>query len=125
MAKFIDRAALATLLGLSAGMIAGCSPSNDGQWQVCTDNSGRRVPDANCSTNTGHTGGAHGGGSWRYFSGDDPAPAVGQSVSGGSRTPLAGEAHAAPVEGISRGGFGGHGEGGGGEGGGGHGGAGE
>ncbi|HWU02044.1 MAG TPA: hypothetical protein VN222_04825 [Novosphingobium sp.] len=121
MRKSIDRGALATLLGVSAGMLAGCSPSPDGQWQVCTDANARRIADANCSRGSSG-GGAHGGGgSWRYLSGQSAAPAVGDHVSGGSQTPLAGEVHAAPAQGITRGGFGGTGEG---EGGG-HGGAGE
>ncbi|MGJ3647663.1 hypothetical protein ACLB0R_04205 [Sphingomonas sp. GlSt437] len=122
MKKPIDRSRLVTLIGVSAGLAAGCSPSTDGQWRVCTDPTGRRIADANCSTSSG--GGAHGGGGWRYIDRSASAPAVGEEVAGGSRAPLAGTAYSAPAEGIARGGFGGTGDGGG-EGGGHGGGAGE
>lgn len=112
MNRPIDRSRLATLIGLSAGMVAGCSPSTDGQWRVCTDQNGRRIADANCTTGSGS--GAHGGGGgWRYIDRSSSAPAVGEEVTGGSGTPIAGAAYSAPAEGIARGGFGGSGEGGG------------
>ncbi|HZU62351.1 MAG TPA: hypothetical protein VFF98_01600 [Novosphingobium sp.] len=124
MSRPIDRNALIALVGLSAGMLAGCGPSDAGQWRVCTDDRGRRVADADCapgSTGGGHGFGGSGGGGWRYLSREGAAPAIGDEVSGGTRAPSGGTAEAAPAEGITRGGFGGMGEGG--EGG--HGGAGE
>jgi hypothetical protein len=111
MAKTIDRNSLMMLVALSSGLLAGCSASDDGQWRVCTDQSGRRIADAKCSTGGSVHGG--GGGSWRYINRSLSAPAVGEQVSDGSLTPLAGVAYSAPSEGIARGGFGGTGEGGG------------
>ena len=80
--------------------------------RVCVDGSGQRGLDSQCS---GPGGGAAGAYRWYYARG---APPVGAYVSGGSYSPTAGESYAAaPVEGISRGGFGGTAEGlGGGEG---------
>lgn len=117
MAKTIDRHALIALVGISTGMLAGCGPS-DGQWQVCTDQQGRRQPDGDCQGNRGGHGAWASGSSWRYIKRTSSAPAIGEVVSGGSTAPLNGTAYAAPREGIVRGGFGHFGEGFGGHGGG-------
>lgn len=119
MAKVIDRNALIALVGISTTMLAGCGPS-DGQWRVCTDQQGRRLPDADCASNGGGQGGGYGGGGgggWRYVARTSAAPAVGERVTEGSTMPLEGAAYAAPKEGVARGGFGSIGEGLGGEGG--------
>jgi len=112
----IDKTSLATVLAISAALLAGCD-RHDGV-RVCNDGYGRRLPDDDCRT-TGHAGTG-----WIYIRSGN-APAVGQAITEGERTPD-GDTHygAAPEGGISRGGFGGTGEGfGGGEGGGGEGGA--
>jgi hypothetical protein len=93
------------LVGL-ASSIAGCSSHQDGQWRVCTDAQGRRLPDADCGN--GSSWGSHAG--WTYIGRSSGAPSVGEVVSGGRSAPAAGEAFSAPAEGIARGGFGGIGE---------------
>ncbi len=99
----IDKAALASVLAISAALLAGCE--NHGGVRVCSDGYGRRLPDSDCQT-TGH-----GGGGWRYVRSGN-APAVGGTVTGGTTTPEASVHYgAAPLGGVSRGGFGGIGEG--------------
>jgi hypothetical protein len=101
---------LATVLGVAAALSA-CDRT---PTRVCVDVTGQRGPDSQCSGPGGGVGGAY---RWYYARG---APPVGTYVGGGSYSPQAGVAYGtAPVEGISRGGFGGTAEGiGGGEGGG-------
>ena len=108
-----DRNRLLTLIGLAA-TITGCSSQDDGDWQVCTDAQGRRLPDVACQQN-GHYGGSWGShAGWVFISRSMSAPAVGQMVSGpvtttptrtGS-TSTVGKVFSAPAEGIARGGFG-------------------
>jgi len=112
MRKVIDRQALIALVGISAGMLSGCGPS-DGQWRVCTDNRGHRLPDGNCHDGSsgnagpwGHSGGSGGGGHWLYVPRTRSAPAVGAEVRDGSVMTEQGHAYFAPSEGIVRGGFG-------------------
>ena len=103
-----DTQSLVMLAGLAATM-AGCSSHDDGQWRVCTDAQGRRLPDIACQQNGGYAHG--GGGGWIFISRSSSAPAIGQAVSAGVRS-AAGPAYSAPAEGIARGGFGSTGEGG-------------
>ena len=101
------------LVGLATAM-AGCSSHDDGQWRVCTDAWGRRMPDIACESGN-HYGsyyGGHGGGGWMFISRASSAPPVGQIVTGGARQ-ATGRAFSAPVQGITRGGFGSSAEGGG------------
>ncbi len=110
----IDKATLATVLAISAAMLAGCD-NHDGV-RICGDGYGRRLRDDACTT-------GHGGG-WVYVRGGG-APAVGGAITDGARAPDAGIHYgSAPEGGVSRGGFGGTGEGFGGGEGGGHGGGG-
>ena len=44
----IERGALALLIGLSAGMLGGCDDGTRGDWRVCADAQGRRLPDGRC-----------------------------------------------------------------------------
>ena len=122
MTSHIERGALALLIGLSAGMLGGCDDGTRGDWRVCADAQGRRLPDGRC----GGGGGAGGTrGSWVYIRNGSSAPAVGETIGEGSGRAAAGVRYgSAPEGGIARGGFGGTGEGGG-EGGGHGGGAGE
>ncbi len=102
-----DRDKLVLLVGLAASM-AGCSSNDDGQWRVCADAQGRRMPDIACEQNgsAGHVGGfGGGGGGWVFINRSSPAPAVGNFVLNSSRTG-SGTGYSAPAEGISRGGFG-------------------
>lgn len=127
MAKHIERGALMLLIGLSAGMLSGCDNGATGDWRVCADGRGTRVPDAQCGSGGAYArggGGSHGG--WVYIRNADSAPAVGETIGQGVAKPVAGVSYgSAPEGGIARGGFGGTGEGGGGGGGeGGHGGGG-
>jgi len=107
----IDKTALASVLAISAAMLAGCD-THDGV-RICSDGYGRRLPDGNCQAN-GNAG--HAGSGWIYIRSGN-APAVGGAITDGERAPAA-DIHygSAPPGGISRGGFGGTGEGGGGEG---------
>ena len=100
----IDKTALASVLAVSAAMLAGCD-THDGV-RICSDGHGRRLPDTNCQAN-GNAG--HAGTSWIYVRGGD-APAVGGAITDGERAPAA-DVHyrSAPTGG----GFGGTGEGGG------------
>ena len=101
---------LATVLGVAAALCA-CDRT---PTRVCVDGSGQRGLDSQCPGSG--SGGAAGGYRWYYSRGGVP---VGAYVNGGSYAPEPGVSYApAPVEGISRGGFGGTAEGLGGEGGG-------
>ncbi len=108
----IDKTTLATVLAVSAAMLAGCD-SHQGV-RICNDGYGRRLPDGACATSSGvHSAG------WIYVRSGN-APAIGGAITEGTRAPEA-DMHygAAPEGGVARGGFGGTGEGfGGGEGGG-------
>ncbi len=116
------------MLAVSAALSA-CNRGDDwqasaGPARVCVDGQGHRLADEDCRSG----GGGHGGGSaaikaWYYLSRPTVAergvPGVGDLVTGGSSTPLAGVSYqAAPARGIARGGFGGTAEGAGGHGGG-------
>jgi hypothetical protein len=107
MGRKPDRESLAVLVGLAAAM-AGCSPQDDGQWRVCTDAQGRRLPDADCRP--GNNYGSHAG--WVFINRSYSAPPVGQIVATASHS-TSGTTYSAPAEGITRGGFGSHGEAGG------------
>jgi hypothetical protein len=102
-----DAHSLVILAGLAATM-AGCSSHDDGQWRVCADAQGRRLPDIACQQNSGY---AHGGSGWIFISRSYAAPPVGQVITGGTRSGT-GPAYSAPAQGIARGGFGSTGEGG-------------
>jgi hypothetical protein len=122
-----DPAGLAMLVGLAA-TISGCSSPDDGQWRVCTDAQGRRLPDAACQqgaydTSYGHYYGGHAG--WIFINRSYSAPAVGQVISspfstgpkGGTGAVLSagagsggGKVYSAPSAGITHGGFGSFGE---------------
>lgn len=104
MRKRPERETLVLLAGLAATM-AGCSSHDDGQWRVCTDAQGRRLPDFACEQN----GPAYHGSGWVFISHASSAPPVGQVVTGGSPR-AAGTVFAAPAQGITRGGFGSTGE---------------
>lgn len=109
------------LAGLVAA-VTGCSSHSDGDWRVCTDAQGKRLPDVACEqTQYGHSYGSHIG--WIYISRSYSAPPVGGLVSspfstapkGGFGSPGAsggggGKVFSAPSAGISKGGFGGMGE---------------
>jgi|GEM_PF-3574176 len=98
-----ERQHLVIVAGLAASM-AGCSPHDDGQWRVCSDAQGRRLPDVACQQS--NSGGYHGGGgTWVFINQSSSAPAVGQPVQGAARS-ASGPVSFAPEEGISRGGFG-------------------
>ena len=103
-----ERRSLVMLAGVAATM-AGCSSHDDGQWRVCADAQGRRLPDIACQQSGGY--GHGGGGGWVFINRTYSAPPVGQVVNGGTRS-AAGQAYSAPAEGIARGGFGSTGEGG-------------
>lgn len=106
-----DKITLASVLAISAALLAGCE-RHDGV-RICGDGDGRRLPDGNCQ---GAGSGGHGG-RWTYVR-SGYAPAVGGAITGGVRAPETGVRYgAAPAGGISRGGFGGTGDGIGGEGG--------
>ena len=113
MSRKPDRDSLVILAGLAAAM-SGCSSHDDGQWRVCTDAWGRRLPDIACEQSNYY--GGHGGGGWVFISHSSSAPPIGQVVTGATRTG-SGTAYSAPATGITRGGFGGSAE----EGGAGHG----
>ncbi len=104
-----DRTRLATLVGLAV-TLGGCSSHDDGQWQVCTDAQGRRLPDIACQQGSHYGGyyGSHAG--WVFISRSSSAPAVGQMVTSpimtGPARPTRAKVYAAPAEGITRGGFG-------------------
>lgn len=113
----------ATRLTVLAGLVAavtGCSSSNDGDWRVCTDAQGRRLPDVACQQSQyGHSYGSHTG--WIYISRSYSAPPVGGLVSspfstaprggfGSAGAGGGGKVFSAPSAGISHGGFGGIGE---------------
>ena len=132
-----DPAGLAMLVGLAA-TISGCSSHDDGQWRVCTDAQGRRLPDVACQQGSynggyGHSYGGHAG--WIYINRSYSAPAVGQVISspfstgpkggpgaafgagaagsagaGGNSGSSGGKVYSAPSAGISHGGFGSFGE---------------
>lgn len=114
-----DPARLTVLAGLVAA-VTGCSSNTDGDWRVCTDAQGRRLPDIECQQpQYTHGYGSHIG--WVYISRSYSAPPVGGLVSspfstaprGGFGSPSAtggGKVFSAPSSGISHGGFGGIGE---------------
>ena len=137
--KRVEDLSLVAVLAAASACLAGCGDDrgqaqSDGDWQasagaarVCADSDGRRVIDEHCPA-PGAQGG--GGAHWVYFPRGANVPAIGSPARAGATAPDGvSEYHPAPVEGISRGGFGGtageggHGEGG--HGGGGEGGAGE
>jgi hypothetical protein len=100
MSKTIDRGKLTLMLGVSASFLAGCGQPDRG-WQVCSDASGWRLPDNECTS----SGGFYGGGHWLYVRGG--VPPVGKPITGGLAAPGAGGYLRAPAGGIERGGFGG------------------
>lgn len=107
-----EREALVLLVGIAATM-TGCSSQSDGQWQVCTDAQGRRLPDIACQQGQNYGGyGSHAG--WVYISRSASAPPVGQLVTSpimrGPAPGNAGKVFSAPSQGITRGGFGSFGE---------------
>ena len=114
MGRKPERESLVILAGLAAAM-TGCSSRDDGQWRVCTDAWGRRLPDIACEQSNYY--GGHGGGGWVFISHSSSAPPVGQIVTGAARSSATCTVFSAPASGITRGGFGGSAE----EGGAGHG----
>lgn len=106
MRKIIDVGSLTVLIGLSSSLLQGCSPAGGGDWRVCTDAQGRRVPDVQCNTRPGRGGGgSHVG--WVYINGGRGAPALGDIARDARTTPESGRSYGlAPAEGIARGGFG-------------------
>jgi hypothetical protein len=127
MTNTLELGALALVLGLSSSLLSGCEGGATGDWRVCVDDEGHRIPDVRCPTEGRSTGGyveGSGGASrWAYIDRSSSVPAVGDKVEESAPLPTHGVSYgAAPEGGIARGGFG-HG---GGEGeGGGHGGGGE
>lgn len=106
--KVIDKAALVTVLAVSAGLLGGCGRSSD-SVRVCADAYGRRQADDNCAGNTGYDG----RNGWIYLNGGrGRAPAIGDRITGGAYAPSAGTHYGLAPEGpVSRGGFGGTAEG--------------
>lgn len=103
----LNRSALTLTLSLAAGGLAGCGDT--GNWAVCANDWGRRVPDSDC-----RPGGGGGGavGHWRYYNDVRNVPAVGENVGDALSEPASGSRYAsAPEGGVARGGFGGTGEG--------------
>ena len=110
------------LAGLVAA-VTGCSSHTDGDWRVCTDAQGRRLPDVACQQpQNGQSYGSHTG--WVFINRSYSAPPVGGLVSGPYSTAPSGglgatsvgaggggKVFSAPSEGISHGGFGGTGGG--------------
>jgi hypothetical protein len=100
---------------VSAAMLASSACSTDREWQVdnntkvCVDNSGNRVADDQCFSQSSYH--------WYYISRGGYVPRAGSPVSGGSWVPVGssngyGSApESAPAGAITRGGFGGIGEG--------------
>lgn len=106
-----------TLVAASAVTLAACDQQPD-HWvaqqetAVCVDQSGNRVPDADCQTY--HPGGVGNAFLWYYLGRNSAVPYYGERVSGGSFTRTAGATYFhAPVStamtrsaAIARGGFG-------------------
>jgi hypothetical protein len=94
----------------AALMLYGCGNNPDWTAQndtaICRDRAGNRVPDSNCDArSTGAHPGFYG---WYYLSRGGYIPAMGETVSGGRTSAVAGHsyAHAPSSASISRGGFG-------------------
>lgn len=102
MMRKLEGVSLTAVLAMSAAL-AGC---DEPATRICVDAKGVRVVDSACvvpQTNT-TVDSFH----WRYYGGGAGAPAIGAAALGGSDIADGGETyHAAPDEGIARGGFGG------------------
>jgi len=101
-----DLGALALVLGLSSALLAGCDDEGaTGDWQVCVDAQGHRLPDGACRQGGGYYGA--GIGRWAYLYHRGSVPAVGEFVDATTPRPAGGVNYsAAPEGGIARGGFG-------------------
>lgn len=107
-------------IGMAAAVLAsGCQRqperfTADRDTAICTDRSGRRVADSQCSQAQRHAGG--GGFGWYYLARNATLPYLGERARGGSYRPTASRYVRAPVASavtrsgaVSRGGFGGSG----------------
>ncbi len=108
---------------ISAAILActGCGNARDKEWQtsdntrICTDQSGKRVPDDQCYS---HSGPGVSPFLWYYIARGGYVPYYGHPVTGGAYRPAAppesyhSAPAAAPAGAITRGGFGSIGEGG-------------
>jgi len=94
-----SRAVNITLLSALAAMASSCE---EGDVKRCMDNQGRVVDESRCANAP-----SHGGGTGMYFwaFGGHGGTTPGSTVSGYSRSPIAGRSYATPHT-ISRGGFG-------------------
>jgi hypothetical protein len=106
-------------IGVAAAVLASGCQRQPERWTadrdtaICTDRSGRRVSDDQCSQHNRHGGGGFG---WYYLARNATLPFLGERARGGSYQPGAGRYVRAPVASavtrtgaVSRGGFGGSG----------------
>ncbi len=116
---------LVAALSVSLLALSACEKddANNSGWEasnatrVCVDQDGHRTDDGNCQQASYAHGSVYP--YWYYFNRGGHVPPVGDSVTGGSRTPMSGVNYEAPTasfthadpESVSRGGFGGAAEG--------------
>lgn len=85
--------------------LSACSPADYAQddVQMCRDQQGRRVADANCQRSGGWRGGSF---VWVYAHRGDRIPRMGQSIRGFSDSPRASASSTSGSRDVTRGGFG-------------------
>jgi hypothetical protein len=97
---------------ISAALLSGCAEADKEEWTsqepvaVCRDKDGKRAPDDNCTQSASNMhSGAAAGFMWYYLSRGSRVPPMGQTVTGGSTTRVAGTIYKSSQM-VKRGGFG-------------------